>query len=429
MMARTKRVFISDIHMGTAESIEGGSPYGWLLADRARLLAEFLDELAKDETLAELVIVGDLFDEWVVPYPVAPVPSDGSSYADQFAKIAAAPQNKPVIAGLRTLAESGKVRVSYVPGNHDMLIEQQAIAQLISDKVHTEISGPGQGVYSAGSIAAEHGSLYCMFNAPDVYDNPGHSLPLGFFVARSQAEGTTTGHPVTKRQYIEVLLDALARMVAREEIAQAVFDAIVDAVQTPTRSIAMDGINRYAGEITTTDVSTLFRALFSEWDKKMTDNVPAAIAAIGEAAMLYPAALLRYAIPWFEERQPHNIVVFGHTHVWEIRGLALSLKSVVTLAGEIAAVHRAVEQGDQRAALKRIEQLDDTGSDRAADFIYVNSGTWIDGDSGVAGSDKPPATYVVVDTTSSRTTASVYRYDGGALYQPANLLDSRFTIS
>jgi len=422
-MARTKQIFISDLHMGTAESVEGKSPYGWLLTDRARLLAEFLSKLARDETLAELVVVGDLFDEWVVPYPVPPVPPIGSPYADQFAKIAIAGQNQPVIQALQDLANSGVVTVTYVPGNHDMLIEREAITRLIGDKVKTVITGPGKGIYTSGKVAAEHGSLYCMFNAPDTYDNPGHSLPLGFFVARSQAEGTTTGHPVTKKQYTDILFDALSRMVHHEQIAQAVFDSVVDEIKAPGNSMEMDGINRYSGKIATSDVSETFKYLFKEWDESMPDNVPATIAAIGEGAMLFPAALLQYLV----KKKPQNIVVFGHTHEWEVRGFSLSLKSIEELLEDFTLIRSDIENGDYKAALKIIEDLADPGPDAESDFIYVNSGTWIDGDSGVAGDQKPPATYVVIDEAGGKTTAEVYQYTGGELFGPNSLLGSRFT--
>ncbi len=422
-MARTKKIFISDIHMGTAESIEGKSPYGWLLANRAALLTDFLGKLAGDETLAELVIVGDLFDEWVVPYPGHPVPPIGSPYADQFAKIAAAPQNQQVIQALKNLANNDSISLTYVPGNHDMLIEREAVTRIISDKVKTVITGPGQGIYTSGKVAAEHGSLYCMFNAPDAYDNPGHSLPLGFFVARSQAEGTTTGHPVTKKQYIGILFDMLSKMAHHEKIAQAVFESVVDAIKAPRNSMEMDGINRYPGSIATSDVSETFKNLFKEWDKNMPDNVPATIAAIGEGAMLFPAALLQYLV----KRKPQNVVVFGHTHEWEVRGFSLSLKSIEELLEDFALIRRDIEKGDYKAALKIIEDLADPGPDAGSDFIYVNSGTWIDGDSGVAGDKPPPATYVVIDEAGGKTTTEVYQYAGGELYAPSNLLGSRFT--
>ena len=425
-MARTKKVFISDIHMGTAESIMstiGKSPYGWLLKDRAALLSDFLTKLAKDDTLAELVIVGDLFDEWVVPYPGHPVPPIGSPYADQFAKIAAADQNKPIICALQSLANSGMVSVSYVPGNHDMLIEREAVTRIISGKVNTVITGPGQGIYKSGKIAAEHGSLYCMFNAPDTYDNPGHSLPLGFFVARSQAEGTTTGHPVTKRQYIGILFDVLSKAIHHEPIAQAVFESLVDEIKAPQNIMEMNNIDRYPGSIATSDVSEKFKNLFKEWDEKMPDNVPATIAAIGEGAMLFPAALLQYLV----KGKPENIVVFGHTHEWEVRGFSLSLKSIEELLEDFKQIRSDIEKGDYKAALKIIESLADPGPDAESDFIYVNSGTWIDGDSGVAGDKPPPATYVVIDEAGEKTTAKVYQYTGSELYEPSNLLGSRFT--
>ena len=296
-MDQKKRIFISDIHMGTEESIQSDRPYGWLLKDRAELLTEFLNHLAQDRNLSELIIVGDLFDEWVVPYTTSPVPMDRSECANQFFKIAAAPQNKPIIKALSNLADTDGIQVTYVPGNHDMLVESTVMAELIPN-IRPLINGSGKGIYADGKIAAEHGSNYCLFNAPDTYDNPGHNLPLGFFVARSQAEGVITGHPVTKETYLRIILDALNRLIHKESFADAIFESIVDQIRSPTNDIVMHGMDAYPESVQTTEISNIFKDLAKNWEKNMPGNVHTPVAVLGEMACLFPAVFKQYTWPY-----------------------------------------------------------------------------------------------------------------------------------
>ncbi len=423
-MKRTKQIFISDIHMGTAESIQGDNPYGWFLKDRANLLTDFLVELAKDETLAELVIAGDLFDEWVVPYKISPTPTKSSEYSSQFAKIANAAQNIPVISALSNLANTDGITVTYVPGNHDMLIKADIIRTLVP-RIKPIIQGPGKGVYTSNGILAEHGSLYCLFNGPDTYSHPPHSsLPLGFFVARSQAEGVTNGYPVTKKKYIEIFLDTLSNRVKGEPLAEAIFDSFVKVIhKAPSDDIKMNRLDGYKDDITTLQAGEIFKDIYDKWDKEMLDNVPATIAALDELGHLFPAVLLKFIL---NSKGDENIVILGHTHLWEIRGIDYSFKSLEKIAEEdIPKILEALKEGDIKKALSIIEDIGDPGPDKASDFIYANSGTWIDGDSGVAGEKKPPATYVVIDKQEGKTSVQVNAYKGGALGK-SELLGERY---
>ena len=413
-MARNRRVFISDIHMGTAESIEGDHPYGWLRKDRADMLAEFLNELAVDDSLSELVIGGDLFDEWVEPYTVSPT---------DFKTIAGAPQNRPVISALNNLTDVDGVTVTYVPGNHDMLLSSGALAEILP-KVKPVISREGLGIQRVGNTAVEHGSLYTLFNAPDSYDNPGHILPLGFFVGRTMAEGVTTGRPITNAQYKEILIHTLEKLLRGESLSSAVFESIVKEIESPTDSVLMNGMDSYEGEITVDEVSKTYKDLYDDWDEKMPGNVPATIAVIGEAATLYPAALKEYALPFHKDNKKPNIVLFGHTHVWEINGIKLSLG---LLLAELARIVGELVKGDIKKAISIVEDLEDPGPDKESDFIYVNTGTWISGDGGVAGDPPPPATYAVVEEEVGRTSVKVYEYKGSGTYLSNKPLGSRFT--
>lgn len=84
---RTKRLFISDIQMGDRESVKPtqGHAYGWLQPNRAQLLADFLAWVNTRKDVQQLIIIGDLFDEWVTPASLSPVPPP-SSGEDQFMK-------------------------------------------------------------------------------------------------------------------------------------------------------------------------------------------------------------------------------------------------------------------------------------------------------------------------------------------------------
>ena len=416
-MARTKRVFISDLHMGTAESVGGEKPYGWLLPPRAKLLAEFLEGLAKDQTLAELVIVGDLFDEWVVPYSTSPVPVNGSPYANQFARIAEARQNAPIIKTLVCLTRIEGVTVTYVPGNHDMLIEGGILTDLIPG-IQAVIAGPGRGVHIAGNVAAEHGSLYCLFNAPDEYDNPGHCLPLGFFIARTQAEGVVTDHPLNRKRFLEAILESIPKIIHGEPVAGALFESLVDEVKSQKKSMKMNGMDGYQGELELSLIASIFADLCSKWHTNMPGNVPTVVAALGDAGNLFPAVLEQYVLPYVRHRETENIVVLGHTHVWEVRGISFSLERT---AADILSIFENLREGHIKKAVEILDAIADPGPDAESDFVYANTGTWIDGDSG---GGKPPATFVVIDEADERRTVEARSYAGGDPSQ-SEVLDSR----
>jgi predicted MPP superfamily phosphohydrolase len=58
--SRNRIVFISDLHMNV------GASYSWLVKHTGEL-AEFLKNLSFRDDVAELVILGDMLDDWVCP--------------------------------------------------------------------------------------------------------------------------------------------------------------------------------------------------------------------------------------------------------------------------------------------------------------------------------------------------------------------------
>ena len=61
-MGRTKRVFISDIHLGDERSMTTANPYCWFNKN-IPILAQFLNDQLKSPDVKEVIILGDLFDE------------------------------------------------------------------------------------------------------------------------------------------------------------------------------------------------------------------------------------------------------------------------------------------------------------------------------------------------------------------------------
>ena len=102
---RNRIAFISDLHMNVDAN------YSWLV-DHANDLAQFINEVNARDDVAELVILGDLLDDWVSPVKDSP---------QVFADILSASNNAGIVAALKAVCSNSNIKVTYVTGNHDML--------------------------------------------------------------------------------------------------------------------------------------------------------------------------------------------------------------------------------------------------------------------------------------------------------------------
>lgn len=327
---RNKKIFISDIHMGDDRSINNG--YGWLNQNIA-IVANFLDELLKSQEVSEVIILGDLFDQWVIPSDIDPLPT--------LPPIINSGKNEPIISKLKTVAASSQIKLSYVVGNHDPAFCKDNITDW--KKVIQEIF-PGinyicnddlpAGVYQSGKLRAEHGNLYCFFCAPDCWTDLPRFIPLGYFLSRIAASSKIqpTGEPVSYHDLIkkyapdnlmtvEVDIMNLLREIVNQE--KMCFD------------FKMNGMPGYpSGIINIGGVLEKYDKLVFRWN--------------------HPGISLREAFymdiygdlsPAFEKiylpDQDADLVIFGHTHI---------------------------------PVMQKIP-----GRDGACAKIYANSGTWKDG--------------------------------------------------
>jgi len=344
MGKRTKRIFISDIHLGNAKSMSGPHPYGWF-QNNMPVLAEFLDDQLNAPDVKEVVILGDLFDTWVLPVNYDPLIS--------FANISSNPANKLVIDKLKALAATPDVKLAYVPGNHDMAMDTTGILKI---KKFMETTFPGirffcnntmpWGIYNVGTLAAEHGNRYCLFNSPDMWTAKDTFLPLGYFISRIVAyKVLQTG---TEENYHDIFVRFLKAFMNHPDFIEDMFKAIAeDAGLKPNDIVKLKAVPGFPETMTVDAIGRRFSNLIQNWTNTPGNiNVPAAI--IGDLENLSSAASLAY----FDHFGSNiSIVIFGHTHIPVMDP-------------------RDLDPRADRAA----HPIDEPWN-----YIYVNCGSWIDG--------------------------------------------------
>jgi len=183
-------VVISDIHLGDSRSTN--LSYGWNIQMRDTLCS-FLDYLSTNNDWDELIIAGDLMEEWITP-PSFPTfaTADGTpvSEVEYFGNIIK--NNQAVFDKFQKLKDKGH-KIVYIPGNHDMQTTSNDFSKYLPglfDQARTD-NVQGMGEYQPDpEIFIEHGHRYDITNAPyagkaGIDDIPENSvIPPGFFVSK-----------------------------------------------------------------------------------------------------------------------------------------------------------------------------------------------------------------------------------------------------
>jgi UDP-2,3-diacylglucosamine pyrophosphatase LpxH len=163
-----KRVFVSDLHMSAGWSLDKTEGvYDWFDKTEAQNFANFLETLKADGALDEVILLGDILDDWIYPIDVQP---------PTYEEIVSAAHVAPIVSSLKQLAETKKV--VYVRGNHDMSIMDNALRGF-RQKYFPGITFQESYVTDDG-IFAQHGHQYLMWNAED----PAQELPVGYYISR-----------------------------------------------------------------------------------------------------------------------------------------------------------------------------------------------------------------------------------------------------
>ncbi len=133
---RSQIVVISDLHLGADIA------YAEINQNRADLI-DFLSQVQDSPTVAELVINGDFFDEWFVPATTDTYA--GKDQADFVKRIAST--NSEVFEAFNRIIQSGKIKVTYVPGNHDLSITAENVESVLPGINQARDDVQGLGTY------------------------------------------------------------------------------------------------------------------------------------------------------------------------------------------------------------------------------------------------------------------------------------------
>ena len=317
---RNAIVCISDIHMGEARAAAGH--YCWF-SENATALENMLDSVLASKSVRQLVILGDLFDEWVIPYRMMAFDTTSGIHnsSDYFHFVANSPVNSPVISRLKTIAASGTIQLLYVPGNHDMLLTQQILEDIIPG-VAWQGNIPGLGNYSpVDEIIMEHGHRFDFFNCPQPLVNPGHILPPGYFISRLQAEGLweSCGRKASNIKSANGSVEFLIAWISTIAYLQAHYSITLNP---DSSNIGMSGIDGYQGTLSYSGVQNMYTpSIETVWDATQSQNgVPVHISVIAGlldgGTDLYPVASYEYLSA--SSPKHYSLAVLGHTHEPEL---------------------------------------------------------------------------------------------------------------
>ncbi|MBL7205864.1 MAG: metallophosphoesterase [Desulfobacteraceae bacterium] len=318
---RNKLVFISDLHT----NVDGA--YSWLVK-HALDLARFLNNVNTRDDVAELIILGDLLDDWVSPVKYTP---------QTFADILAANYNNGVVPALQAICHNPDIAVTYVVGNHDMLSFELQNKEVIANAFPgmTIISdSPGLGAYTRDNVIwAEHGHRYCLFNAPDTWSRSGGHLPMGYFISRLAASKSLTEGQVYTTPYVldwfvkspaEVNkylqqggYDGTVGNIIDDAFIIAVFNAIaVWSGHLPWNKFNMGNLDNFTSDPSVERIAFTYDTIFSGWPSRQ-DIVDHNEAVSNDRGDLSSAANLLFEMPdRIKDLYPFTprIVLFGHTH-------------------------------------------------------------------------------------------------------------------
>ncbi|MCK9220839.1 MAG: metallophosphoesterase [Bacteroidales bacterium] len=312
---------ISDIHLGEYRAVTEN--YCWFSKNQAALI-DLLDYVITGQQVRQLVILGDLFDGWVIPYRSSPFDSAAGVYSprEYFLSVANSPVNIPVINKLKEIASNSDIQLIYVPGNHDMLLTKSILEEIIPGVVW-QGNVPGLGNYSpVEEMIMEHGHRYDLFNCPQPLVNVGHILPPGFFISRLQAAGLKEHHTnllkegfATKGSVEFKLAWTLAFEYVRAQFAMTVHPDSVN--------ILMNGIDGYTNRFSFNGIRDMYAASIEDkWPATQTQNavpvqMPVVMAILDGNMDMFFAASYEYMSSVAPKK--YKIVAFGHTHNPEIK--------------------------------------------------------------------------------------------------------------
>ena len=373
---RSLVVCISDIHLGANDS------YSEITRNRDALV-NFLNHVRVSPNVKELVIAGDLIDEWFIPMKLETF--SGKTQRDFVKSVAF--NNKPVIDAFNNIVKDNKVKVTYVPGNHDILIDSDDMGSIMPG-VFQSRDVRGLGSYTPDNIpevVIEHGHRYNFYCAPDLSNRSiTHTdtiLPPGYFFTRMATSSVMQGRPkrdedlpvVNKNElgvvqynyflYWNVWKGLITDFPVTEALDDRIINTNIDGFKD---SYAINDFLPYQESGDDTIKVNLFDGIIESWDERQDLNLVPVNIPIEDAVLKGAFASFlddQSSIQFFDNPvSDKRIVIFGHSH---------EARVIVSL------------------------------NEKQEKNIYVNSGTWID-------KNKCTMTFVVIIPQKSDDSAPSY---------------------
>jgi UDP-2,3-diacylglucosamine pyrophosphatase LpxH len=329
-MTKNKLFFISDVHIGT------NAPSNWY---QDSVHGPFLETAltyirAQKESVRELILLGDLFDQWMDP-PEA-MPPDFQAIIKANPRIFGGMFNGQQVPGaLMELLDALEGNVAYMNGNHDMYITPADIATLKSPgglipRVIKNIFYEPEGCNNR--LLCTHGHPYSMFSAPDLASYPKGfpGLPLGYFVTRlstlwsmehfnskqpniADMKGGGNPHGLN---FIDKAMEGITQAVVKGEGDLA--DLMISAFQDATRKKTLYFLMPDGTKVTIPDLLTIYKGLFTQYPRStdiparyfLKNDTETRLAALGECDILNTLASFGRNLA-----KEYRVVVMGHTHV------------------------------------------------------------------------------------------------------------------
>lgn len=327
---RNMVVVISDIHLGANLDYSE-------INKNLKPLENFLIKIRAAQNVKELVIAGDLLDEWFVPATIDTY--EGKGQSDFVRRIAMA--NKGVVDAFNNIIRDRNILVTYVPGNHDLTITAANVESIFPGINQARDKVLGLGTYSPvdyPKIAIEHGHRYNFFCAPDPFSNqdiaPGTIMPPGYFFTRIAAQHVVQKYPPAGDK-IPVVTQNVAGDGSQNLlfIYWKVWEWAINYLTVENKfneKIIVTNVNGFTGNYSINDIlpyqSTagglidvnLYRGIQDKWNErqllnKVAVNIPAA-QAIANGAKDFETDNQANTQYFMNPNSNKKIVIFGHSH-------------------------------------------------------------------------------------------------------------------
>ncbi|MEI7742445.1 MAG: metallophosphoesterase [Chloroflexota bacterium] len=320
-----RTVVLSDVHLGVDDAFaENTHNRGVLIDFFERVVASGADEI---------VLAGDLLDEWFVP-ATYPRHTDSRAFYRRIRD-----NNPAVFAAFNAIVASG-VSLVYVPGNHDMLLDEDTLAELVPG-IRQARDSAGLGRHRTGArneVVIEHGHRYHAGAAPDPLSNKEFTgaypsiLPPGYLWTRLATTSVVEGKsaqskalpplPATDdldedqrgaRAYHQLWASTIGHFAIGAELDDPVFDIAIDGYDGTFSVADLLPALREDGTV----AARLYADVQRRWDAIQEANGVAVKLPFTQAlTMAMDSTLLdRQAVTQYFDVDPDtDVVVFGHSH-------------------------------------------------------------------------------------------------------------------